>query len=146
MSRHAAIFTAGPPVVLNVPHPSAMLRLVAFAVAAGLAMAGVQPVVAATTGEVGMRWAFSLTGPALLTAVLVFGAGQILNRGDMLQPPWYSAWLLLPGSFLLAGAAAMCIFGALVEFTVIPWTMWVLLISGALLWMAALVMVRSRSH
>ena len=123
-----------------------MLRLVAFAVAAGLAMAGVQPVVAATTGEVGMRWAFSLTGPALLTAVLVFGAGQILNRGDMLQPPWYSAWLLLPGSFLLAGAAAMCIFGALVEFTVIPWTMWVLLISGALLWMAALVMVRSRSH
>ena len=123
-----------------------MLRLVAFAVAAGLAMAGVQPVVAATTGEVGMSWAFSLTGPALLTAVLVFGAGQILNRGDMLQPPWYSAWLLLPGSFLLAGAAAMCIFGALVEFTVIPWTMWVLLISGALLWMAALVMVRSRSH
>ena len=123
-----------------------MLRLVAFAVAAGLAMAGVQPVVAATTGEVGMSWAFSLTGPALLTAVLVFGAGQILNRGDMLQPPWYSAWLLLPGSFLLAGAAAMCIFGALVEFTVIPWTMWVLLISGAVLWMAALVMVRGRSH
>ena len=123
-----------------------MLRLVAFAVAAGLAMAGVQPVVAATTGEVGMSWAFSLTGPALLTAVLVFGAGQILNRGDMLQPPWYSAWLLLPGSFLLAGAAAMCIFGALVEFTVIPWTMWVLLISGAVLWMAALAMVRRRSH
>ncbi|TMC40731.1 MAG: hypothetical protein E6J28_00885 [Chloroflexi bacterium] len=128
------------------PHPSAMLRLVAFAVAAGLAMAGVQPVVAATTGEVGMSWAFSLTGPALLTAVLVFGAGHILYRGDMVQPPWYSAWLLLPGSFLLAGAAAMCIFGALVEFTVIPWTMWVLLISGAMLWMAALVMVRGRSH
>ena len=123
-----------------------MLRLVAFAVAAGLAMAGVQPVVAATTGEVGMSWAFSLTGPALLTAVLVFGAGHILNRGDMLLPPWYSAWLLLPGSFLLAGAAAMCIVGALVEFTVIPWTMWVLLISGAVLWMAALAMVRSRSH
>ena len=54
--------------------------------------------------------------------------------------------MLLPGSFLLAGAAAMCIFGALVEFTVIPWTMWVLLISGAMLWMAALVMVRGRSH
>ena len=123
-----------------------MLRLVAFAVAAGLAMAGVQPVVAATTGEVGMRWAFSLTGPALLTAVLVFVAGHILNRGDMLQPPWYSGWLLLSGSFLLAGAAAMCVFGALVEFTVIPWTMWVLLISGAVLWMAALAMVRSRSH
>jgi len=123
-----------------------MLRLVAFAVAAGLAMAGVQPVVAATTGEVGMSWAFSLTGPALLTAVLVFGAGQILNRGDMLQPPWYSAWLLLPGSFLLAGAAAMCIFGALVEFSLIPWTMWVLLISGGLLWAAAMMLVRSHSH
>jgi hypothetical protein len=62
------------------------------------------------------------------------------------QPPWYSAWLLLPGSFLLAGAAAMCIFGALVQFSLIPWTMWVLLVSGTLLWMAALVLVRSHSH
>jgi hypothetical protein len=58
----------------------------------------------------------------------------------------YSAWLLLPGSFLLAGAAAMCIFGALVEFPLIPWTMWVPLTGGGLLWMAALVLVRSHSH
>ncbi|TMD17269.1 MAG: hypothetical protein E6I96_01840 [Chloroflexi bacterium] len=128
------------------PHPSAMLRLVAFAVAAGLALAGVQPVVSAMTGEVAMSWAFSLTAPAVLTAAVVFGAGRILNRDDMVQPPWYSAWLLLPGSFLLAGAAAMCIFGALVEFTLIPSTMWVLLVTGGLLWMAAMVLVRSHSR
>ena len=132
--------------MLNVPHPSALLRLVAFAVAAGLALAGVQPVVSAMTGEVAMSWAFSLTAPAVLTAAVVFGAGRILNRDDMVQPPWYSAWLLLPGSFLLAGAAAMCIFGALVEFTLIPSTMWVLLVTGGLLWMAAMVLVRSHSR
>ena len=123
-----------------------MLRLVAFAVAAGLALAGVQPVVSAMTGEVAMSWAFSLTAPAVLTAAVVFGAGRILNRDDMVQPPWYSAWLLLPGSFLLAGAAAMCMFGALVEFTLIPSTMWVLLVTGGLLWMAAMVLVRSHSR
>jgi hypothetical protein len=123
-----------------------MLRMVAFAVAAGLAMAGVQPMVSASTGQVGMRWAFSLSAPALATAILVFGAGRFLDRGDALQPPWYSAWLLLPGSFLLAGAAAMCIFGALVEFTLIPWTMWTLLVSGGVLWTGALVLVRSNSH
>lgn len=127
------------------PHPSVILRLVAFSVAAGLAMAGVQPVVGAVVGSVGMRWAIGLTAPAVITAGLVFGAGRISDRGDLIQPPWYSAWLLLPGSFLLAGAAAMCIFGALVEFSLITWTMWVLLLSGGLLWMAALVLVRSRS-
>ena len=93
-----------------------------------------------------MRWAFGLTAPALVTAALVFGAGRALHHGDVLQPPWYSAWLLLPGSFLLAGAAAMCIFGALVEFTLIPWTMWALLLSGSLFWTAALLLVRSHSH
>lgn len=128
------------------PHPSVILRLVAFSVAAGLAMAGVQPIVGAVSGSVGMRWAIGLTAPAVVTAGLVFGAGRISDRGDVIQPPWYSAWLLLPGSFLLAGAAAMCIFGALVEFSLITWTMWVLLVSGGLLWMAALVLVRSRSH
>ena len=128
------------------PHPSVILRLVAFSVAAGLAMAGVQPVVGAVAGSVGMRWAIGLTAPTVITAGLVFGAGRISDRGDLIQPPWYSAWLLLPGSFLLAGAAAMCIFGALVEFSLITWTMWVLLLSGGLLWMAALVLVRSRSH
>jgi hypothetical protein len=130
----------------NVPHPSAILRLLGFAVAAGLAMAGVQPLVAASTGSIEMRWAFGLTLPALLTAGLIFGAARMMDRGDTVQPPWYSAWLLLPGAFLLAGAAAMCIFGALVEFSLIPWTMWVLLITGGLLWMAAMVLVHSHSH
>src|SRR5947207_12610163 len=128
------------------PHPSALLRLVAFAVAAGLAMAGVQPLVAAATGSLDLRWAVGLTAPAVLTAALVFGAGRMSDRGDAVQPPWYSAWLLLPGSFLLAGAAAMCIFGALVEFSLIPWTMWVLLITGGLLWTAAMVLVRVKAH
>ena len=128
------------------PHPSAILRLVGFAVAAGLAMAAVQPVLAATAGAVHIRWALGLTAPGLIVAGLVFGVARMSDRGDGVQPPWYSAWLLLPGSFLLAGASAMCIFGALVEFALIPWTMWVLLISGGLLWMAAMVLVRSHSH
>jgi len=128
------------------PHPSALLRLVAFAVAAGLAMAGVQPLVAAATGSLDLRWAVGLTAPAVLTAALVFGAGRMSDRGDAVQPPWYSAWLLLPGSFLLAGAAAMCIFGALIQFMLIPWTLWVLLIAGSTLWTAGLVLVRSHSR
>jgi hypothetical protein len=128
------------------PRPSAILRLVAFAVASGLAMAGVQPVVAAAAGSLDLRWAVGLTAPAVITAGLVFGVGMLSDRGDSVQPPWYSAWLLLPGSFLLAGAAAMCIFGALVEFTLIPSTMWVLLISGGMLWTAGLGLVRSNSR
>lgn len=128
------------------PRPNAMLRLVAFAVAAGLAMAGVQPVVAAATGEVEIGWALTLTGPALVTSMLVFAGARVLNRGNVLQPPWYSAWLILPGAFLLAGAAAMCIFGAFVQFATIPWTAWTLLAGGATLWMAAMVLVRSHSR
>jgi hypothetical protein len=128
------------------PRPSIILRLVGFAVAAGLAMAGVQPVIAAAAGSVRLGWALGLTAPALITATLVFGAARIINRGDALQPPWYSAWLLLPGSFLLAGAAAMCLFGAFVEAPLIPPAMWLLLTSGASLWIAAMVLVRSRSH
>lgn len=131
---------------MRVPLPSAILRMLGFAVAAGLGMAGVQPVVAASTGAIDMQWAFGLTAPAILTAGLVLGAARMFDRGDTVQPPWYSAWLLLPGSFLLAGAAAMCIFGALVQLSLIPWTMWVLLISGGLLWIAAMVLVRSHSH
>lgn len=128
------------------PRASVILRLVTFAVAAGLALAGVQPVVAASTGSIDMRWALGLTGPALLTAGLVFGAGRLYDRGDLVQPPWYTAWLLMPGSFLLAGAAAMCIFGAFVELPLIPPTMWALLMSGGGLWGAAIVLVRSHSQ
>jgi hypothetical protein len=109
-------------------------------------MAGVQPVVAALSGSIALSWALGLTGPALVTATLVFATVRMSYRGDAVQPPWYSAWLLLPGSFLLAGAAAMCIFGALVELSLIPLTLWVLLASGAGLWMGALVLVRSQSR
>ncbi len=120
--------------------------MVAFAVAAGLAMAGVQPVLAAAVGSVGVGWAFGLTVPAVVVAGLVFAVARLINRGDSVQPPWYSAWLLLPGSFLLAGAAAMCILGALVQVALIPQAMWGLLIAGAVLWTFAMALVRSRSH
>ena len=128
------------------PRASVILRMIAFAVAAGLALAGIQPTVAAAAGSVDLRWALGLTAPALVVAAIVFIAGRLSDRGDRVQPPWYSAWLLLPGSFLLAGAAAMCIFGALVQFALIPWTMWSLLVSGAVLWTGALALVRAQSH
>ena len=128
------------------PPASALLRLVAFAVPAALAMAGVQPLLGAATGIVGLRWAVGLTAPAVLFAAVVFGAGHVSDRGDMIQPPWYAAWMLLPGAFLLAGAAAMCIIGALVQFALITWTMWSLLIVGSVLWAGALVVVRIGSR
>jgi len=129
-----------------VPKASALLRLLAFAVPAALAMAGVQPLLGAAAGVVGVVWAISLAGPAMSAAALIFAAGRLRDRGDLVQPPWYSAWLLLPGSFLLAGAAAMCIFGALVEFPIITWTMWTLLATGSLSWTTAMAFVRRASH
>jgi hypothetical protein len=128
------------------PHASRLLRLVAFAVPAGLAMAAVQPLLGAAAGAVGTGWAASLTAPALGGAALVFGIGRLVDRSDLVQPPWYCAWLLLPGSFLLAGAAAMCIFGALVQFPQIMPTLWTLLASGTLFWATAIVVVRRTSH
>lgn len=128
------------------PRPSIILRMLGFAVAAALALAGVQPMVAAAAGSVPLSWAMDLSVPALVTATLVFAAARIFNRGDALQPPWYSAWLLLPGSFLLAGAATMCIFGALVQLSLIPAAMWALLVSGAGLWIGGMALVRSQSH
>jgi hypothetical protein len=131
---------------MRVPHPSALLRLLAFMVPAGLALSGVQPLVAAAAGTVDVRWAIGMAAPALVAAGLIFGAGRAFDRGDSVQPPWYSAWILLPGAFLLAGAAAMCIFGALIELWLIIWTMWVLLIAGSVLWTGAMVLVRSASR
>ena len=128
------------------PPASAMLRLLAFAVPSALAAAGVQPLLGAATGAVQLSWAIGLTLPAVVGAGLVFGAGRLFDRGDAAQPPWYSAWVLFPGSFLLAGAAAMCIFGALVELPLIPATMWSLLVLGSLLWAGAMVVVRSASR
>ena len=123
-----------------------MLRLLTFAVPAALAAAAVQPLLGAATGAVHPRWAIGLAAPGVVVAALVFGAGRMLDRGDSVQPPWYSAWVLMPGAFLLAGAAAMCIFGALVELSAITWAAWVLLIAGSLLWAAAMVLVRSASR
>lgn len=128
------------------PPASAILRLLAFAVPSALAAAGVQPLLGAAAGSVELRWAIGLAAPAVVVAALIFGAGRRLDRGDELQPPWYSAWLLFPGAFMLAGAAAMCIFGALVELSPIRWAMWALLIVGSLLWAAAMVLVRSASR
>jgi hypothetical protein len=128
------------------PPASAMLRLLAFAVPSALAAAGVQPLLGAAAGAVDLRWAVGLAVPSVIVAALIFGAGKVSDRGDAVQPPWYSAWALLPGAFVLAGAAAMCIFGALVELSLIAWTMWVLLIVGSLLWAAAMLLVRSASR
>ncbi|HEY1161606.1 MAG TPA: hypothetical protein VGF78_00900 [Candidatus Dormibacteraeota bacterium] len=128
------------------PSASRLLRLIGFAVPAGLAMAGVQPLLGAAAGAVGPVWAITLTAPAVGAAAIVFGIARLRDRGDLVQPPWYCAWLLLPGSFLLAGAAAMCIFGALVQFPAIPSTMWTLLATGSLLWATAMVVVRRASH
>jgi hypothetical protein len=128
------------------PPASALLRLIAFAVPAALVAAGVQPLLGAASGVVELRWAIGLAAPAVIVAALVFGAGRLFDRGDTVQPPWYSAWILLPGAFFLAGAAAMCIFGALVELSLITWTMWSLLVVGSLLWAAAMVQVRTASR
>lgn len=128
------------------PHPSTILRLIAFAVPSGLATSGVQPLVAAAAGTIGFRWALGMAAPALIGAGVVYGAGRLFDHGDAVQPPWYSAWILMPGAFVIAGAAAMCIFGALVQYWLITWTMWVLLVTGVLLWSAAMVLVRTASR
>ena len=128
------------------PRPRVILRLVGFAVAAGLALSGVQPLVAAATGAVAMRWAIELAAPSVGVAAAVFVAVMLADRGRRLEPPWYAAWLILPGAFVLAGAAAMCIFGALVQLALIAWTMWILLAFGGLLWTGAMVVVRTNSR
>ena len=80
---------------------------------AALLLAGVQPIMGAATGSIGPLWAAKLAAPAIVAAAALFAAAKLFDRGDIVQPPWYTAWLLFPGAFLLAGAASMCIFGAL---------------------------------
>lgn len=120
--------------------------MVGFAVPSALGLAAVQPLLGTAAGEVGTWWAIGLAAPALIAAALIFGTWRFLDRGDAVQPPWYSAWLLLPGAFLLAGAAAMCVFGALVEFPPITPTMWTLLATGTLTWSGGMVVVRRASR
>ncbi|MFI5281688.1 MAG: hypothetical protein ACHQ0J_00990 [Candidatus Dormibacterales bacterium] len=131
---------------MTVPRPSVFLRLVAFAVPAALAMAGLQPLLAAAAGAIDVRWALGLAAPAVAVALLIFGAARVADPGDSAQPPWYSAWLLLPGAFFLAGAAGMCVLGALSQLALINSAMWALLLAGSLSWSAGLVLVRRGSR
>ena len=128
------------------PSPSTLLRLLGFTVPCFLALGGLQPLIGAAVGGVGTGWAIGLAAPAVGGAVLIFAGGRLLDPGDSVQPPWYSAWVLLPGAFLLAGAASMCILGALVEFASIATAMWMLLVAGVLLWSGAMVLVRHESR
>ncbi len=123
------------------PPASRLLRLLGFAVPAALTLAGVQPVLGAATGSIPPGWTALLTAPALVAAALLFAAARLFDRGDVEQPPWYAAWLLLPGAFLLAGAASMCIFGALVDFPIIAPAMWVLVAAGTVAWAGAIALV-----
>ncbi len=131
---------------MRVPMPSVLLRLVAFMVPAVLALCGVQPLFGAAAGAVDMTWAARLSAPALVGAAVIFAASRLLDRGDAVQPPWYSAWVLMPGAFVLAGAAAMCLIGALVKLELIDAAMWLLLVMGLVLWSGGLLFVRRASH
>jgi hypothetical protein len=99
-------------------------------------------VVAALTGQVSLEWALEISAPSLLTAGLLMVAARLTDRAGDSAPPWYSAWALLPGSFILAGAASMCVFGAFVELPQIRVLDWVFLAAGAVGWAAALAWVR----
>ncbi len=128
------------------PPASRILRLLAFAVPAALTLAGVQPILGAATGSVTPGWALQLAGPAIAAALVLYVAARRFDRGDVVQPPWYAAWLLFPGAFLLAGAASMCIFGALVDFPVIAPTMWALVAVGTVAWASAIAAVGRASR
>jgi hypothetical protein len=131
---------------VTVPPAGVLLRLLGFMVPCVLALSAAQPLIGAAAGEVRAGWAVRLAIPCLAGAVLIFVGGWLLARGRLPHPPWYSAWVLLPGAFVLAGAASMCILGALVEYPLIAPAMWMLLVSGAVLWSGALLVVRLASR
>ena len=125
------------------PPATHTLRLLAFAVPAALGVSAVQPLLGWASGQVGATWALSLGAPSLVVVGLLLLAARLSDSADDdRRPPWYAAWLLMPGSFLLAGAATMCIFGAFVEFDPIPPTCWALLGAGFVTFAAGLVWVR----
>jgi hypothetical protein len=124
------------------PPGSTSLRLLAFAVPAALGVSAIQPLLAALTGQVSLNWALELAAPGLLTAGLLMVAARLTDRIRDFAPPWYSAWALLPGSFILAGAASMCVFAAFVELAQIRLLAWGFLVAGAVTWAAALAWVR----
>jgi hypothetical protein len=124
------------------PPASNSLRLLAFAVPAALGVSAIQPVVAALTGQVSLNWAMQLAAPSMLTAGLLMVAARVTDRAGDAAPPSYSALALLPGSFILAGAASMCLFAAFIELPQIPVVAWTLLVAGAVTWTAALAWLR----
>jgi hypothetical protein len=131
---------------MTVPPATTLLRLLAFTVPCVLGLAGIQPLIGAAAGEVSTGWAVGLAAPALAGAIILFAAARMLDRGDSVQPPWYSAWVLLPGAFILTGAAAMCLIGALVQFAGVTPAMWFLLVVGTVLWSGGMVVVRQASR
>jgi hypothetical protein len=124
------------------PPGSTSLRLLAFAVPAALGVSAIQPLIGALTGQVSLNWALELAAPSLLTAGLLMAVARLTDRAGEFAPPWYSAWALLPGSFILAGAASMCVFAAFVELPQIRVLAWALLLAGAVTWATALAWVR----
>ena len=123
------------------PPAGRLLRLLSFAVPAALAVSALQPLLAVTAGHEELGWALSLAAPCLAVAGFLLVAARLADPGSR-RPPSYSAWLLFPGAFLLAGAASMCIFGALVRVPGLQRTCWGLLGLGAVSWTAALVWIR----
>lgn len=126
------------------PPASRTLRLLAFAVPAALAASAVQPLLASAAGVVRVDWALRLALPALGVAAVIVLADRLSDR-RLGEPPWYAAWALLPGSFLLAGAASMCLFGSFIELPAARLACWGLLGSGAVSWAAGLLLVRRES-
>ena len=126
-----------------IPPASRTLRLLAFAVPAALFASAVQPLLAAATGAVHLDWAVRLTVPGVSVALAVLAADRLTDRPG--EPPWYAAWALLPGAFLLAGAASMCLFGAFVELPAARGACWILLGTGGTSWAAGLAWVRHAS-
>jgi hypothetical protein len=124
------------------PPASRSLRLLAFAVPAALGVSAIQPLIAALAGQVSLEWGLELTAPSLLTTGLLMVAARLTDRAGDAPPPWYSAWALLPGSFILAGAASMCVFAAFIELPQIRVLAWAFLVAGAVAWAAALTWVR----
>ena len=124
------------------PPASRSLRLLAFAVPAALGVSAIQPLIAALAGQVSLEWGLELTAPSLLTTGLLMGAARLTDRAGDSPPPWYSAWALLPGSFILAGAASMCVFAAFIELPQIRVLAWAFLVAGAVAWAAALTWIR----
>jgi hypothetical protein len=120
---------------------SVSLRLLAFMVPTVVTVFGVQPLIAGLTGSVRLEWGARLAVPCVFAAAFCMLTAWFTDRGRAKPPPW-SAYALLPGSFLLAGASAMGIFGAFVEFERIAFACWTLLAAGTISWVGGLVWVR----